>query len=170
MKKKEYFRLTLILAIFFIALGGWLLHLIIHPPASKVANYIPAVAGFISVIIIPVLFIFRTTTPFAYLLNGMTVIIGTITMAHFSIEHSPQAWTLQTILFGTLLADIILLWGKFAIGKAIFEMEITINHPDDPVRKGKFFRFPNMGFWLAHVVALTAVYIIGIYISKYFWK
>lgn len=170
MKKKDYLRLTLILAIFFLALGGWLLHLMIHPPASKAINYIPAVAGFISVIIIPLLFIFRSTTPFAYLLNGMTVIIGTITMAHFSIKHPPAVWNLETILLGTLLADIVLLWAKFAVGKALFEMEVVINHPDDPVRSGKFFRFPNMGFWLAHIVALTAVYIAGYFISNYFLK
>lgn len=170
MKKKDYLRLTLIMAIFFIALGGWLLHLMIHPVAKNAENYIPAVAGFISVIIVPILFIFRSTTPFAYLLNGMTVIIGTITMAHFSIKHPPQVWILETILLGTLLADIILLWGKFAIGKALFEMEITMNHPDDPVRSGKFFRFPNMGFWLAIFVALTAIYIIGNYIVYYFWR
>jgi hypothetical protein len=166
MKKKDYLRLTLILAIFFLALGGWLLHLRIHSPAKDAENYIPAVAGFISVIVIPVLFIFRSTTSFAYLLNGMTVIIGTITMAHFSIEHPPQVWTLQTILLGTLLADIALLWGKFAVGKALFDMESIVNHPDDQLRNGRFFRFPNMGFWFAHVVTLTAVYLIG----KYFWK
>ncbi len=170
MKKKDYLRLTLILAIFFIALGGWLLHLMIHPVAKNLVNYIPAVAGFISVIIIPLLFIFRSTTTFAYLLNGITVIIGTIMMAHYSITHPPQVWTLQTILLGTLLADILLLWGKFAIGKTIFEMEITINHPDDPVRSGKFFRFPNMGFWLALFVALAAIYIVGNYIGYRLWK
>ncbi|OGP88407.1 MAG: hypothetical protein A2031_10015 [Deltaproteobacteria bacterium RBG_19FT_COMBO_43_11] len=170
MKKKDYLRLILILAVFFLALGGWLLHLQIHPVAKDVGNYIPAVAGFISVVIIPILFIFRSTTSLAYLLNGITVIIGTITMAHFSIKNPSQVWNLETILLGTLLADIVLLWGKFAVGKALFEMEITINHPDDPVRGGKFFRFPNMGFWLALFVALTAVYIIGNYIGYYFWK
>jgi hypothetical protein len=166
MKKKDNLRLILILAILFLALGGWLLHLRIHPIAKDAEHYIPAVAGFISVIIIPLLFIFRSTTPFAYLLNGMTVIIGTITMTYFSIETPPPVWTLQTILLGTCLPDILMLWGKFVVGKALFEMEITINHPEDTVRSGKFFRFPNMGFWFAHVVALTAVYIIG----KYFWK
>jgi hypothetical protein len=166
MKKKDYLRFTLILAIFFLALGGWLLHLRIHPLAKNVEHYIPAVAGFISVIIIPLLFIFRSTTPFAYLLNGMTVIIGTIAMTHFSIKNPPPEWTVQTILLGTLLADIILLWGKFALGKALFEMEVTLNHPEDTIRSGRFFRFPNMGFWLAHVVTLTVVYSIGVY----FWK
>ena len=166
MKKKDYLKLLLILAIFFLALGGWLLHLRIHPIGKDAEHYIPAVAGLISVIIIPLLFIFRSTTPFAYLLNGMTVIIGTITMAHFSIKNPPQVWTLLTILMGTCLPDILILWGKFALGKAIFEMEVTLNHPEDTVRSGRFFRFPNMGFWLAHVVTLTVVYTIGVY----FWK
>jgi len=166
MKKKDYLRLVLILAIFFLALGGWLLHLRIHPIAKDAENYIPLAAGFISVFVIPVLFIFRSTIPFAYLLNGMTVIIGTITMTHFTIENSPQVWTLQAIFMGTLLADIILLWGKFAVGKALFELELTVNEPDAPMRSGRFFRFPNMGFWFVHVVTLTTVYIIG----YYFWK
>jgi hypothetical protein len=166
MKKKDSFQRTLLLAIFFLALGGWLLHLRIHPLTKNAENIIPAVAGFISAIIIPVLFMFRSTISFAYLLNGMTVIIGTITMTRFSIENPPPVWTLQTILFGTLLADIALLWGKFAVGKALFDMESIIQRPDESVCGGRFFRFPNMGFWYAHVVTLTAVYLIGIY----FWK
>ena len=166
MKKKDYLRVVLILAIFFLALGGWLLHLRIHPLAKDAENYIPFVAGFISVIVIPVLFIFRSTISFAYLLNGMTVIIGTITMAHFTIENPPQVLTLKTIFWGTLLADIILLWGKFAVGKALFDLDSVINRPDAAVSSGRFFRFPNMGFWFAHLVTLTVVYIIG----GYFWK
>ena len=166
MKKKDYLRVVLILAIFFLALGGWLLHLRIHQPAKDAENYIPFMAGLISVFVIPVLFIFRPTMPFAYLLNGMTVIIGTITMTRFSIEHPPQVWNVQTIFLGTLLADIILLWGKFAVGKALFELESAINQPEAPMRTGRFFRFPNMGFWFVHVFTLTAVYIIG----GYLWK
>jgi hypothetical protein len=166
MKKKDYFRLVLILAIFFLALGGWLLHLRIHPIAKDAENYIPLVAGFISVFLIPVLFIFRSTISFAYLLNGMTVIIGTITMTHFSIENHPHVWTLQTILLGTCLPDILMLWGKFAVGKALFDLDPVINRPDAEISSGRFFRFPNMGFWFVHVVTLTAVYLIG----SYFWK
>jgi hypothetical protein len=166
MKKKDYLRLILILAIFFLALGGWLLHLRIHPVAKDAENWIPAVAGFISVVIIPVLFIFRSTIPFAYLLNGMTVIIGTIAMTHFSIENLPQVWTPKTIFMGTLFPDIMMLWGKFALGKALFEMDLVVSQPDGPRRTGRFFRFPNMGFWFVHVITLTVIYIIG----GYFWK
>lgn len=166
MKRKDYIRMVLISALFLLALGGWLLHLRIHPAAKDAENYIPFVAGLISVFVIPALFIFRSTIFFAYLLNGMTVIIGTIAMTRFTIENPPQVWTLQTIFIGTLLADIILLWGKFAVGKAIFEFEFTSTHPDAPMRSGRFFRFPNMGFWFAHLVSLTVVYMIG----AYFWK
>jgi len=166
MKKKDYLRAVLILAIFFLALGGWLLHLRIHPITKDAENYIPLVAGFISVLVIPVLFIFRSTIPFAYLLNGMTVIIGTITMTHFTIENHPPVWTLQTIFLGTLLADIIMLWGKFAVGKALFDLDPVISRPDAPMSSGRFFRFPNMGFWFAHLVTLTIIYLIG----SYFWK
>ena len=117
-------------------------------------------------IVIPFLFIFRSTISFAYLLNGMTVIIGTITMTHFSIENHPQVWTVQTILLGTCLPDILMLWGKFAVGKALFDLDSVISRPDAQISSGRFFRFPNMGFWFAHVVTLTAVYLIG----SYFWK
>ena len=166
MKKKDNLRVILILIIFFLALGGWLLHLRIHPFAKDAENYIPLVAGFISVVIIPVLFIFRSTISFAYLLNGMTVIIGTITMTHFSIENHPQVWTLQTILLGTCLPDILMLWGKFAVGNALFDLDPVINRPDAEISNGRFFRFPNMGFWFVHVVTLTVIYLIG----SYFWK
>jgi hypothetical protein len=87
-------------------------------------------------------------------------------MTHFSIENHPQVWTLQTIFMGTLLADIMLLWGKFAAGKALFDLDPVISRPDSPISSGRFFRFPNMGFWFVHVVTLTAVYLIG----SYFWK
>jgi hypothetical protein len=166
MKKKDYLQAVLILALFFMALGGWLLHLRIHPIAKDAENYIPLVAGFISVIVIPVLFIFRSTISFAYLLNGITVILGTIAMTHFTIENPPQVWTLKTIFLGTLLADIIILWSKFAVGQALFDLYSVINRPDAQISRGRFFRFPSMGFWFVHLVTLTAVYIIG----GYFWK
>ena len=166
MKKKNYLRFILILAIFFMALGGWLLHLRIHELGKDSSNYIPAVAGLISVFIVPVLFIFRSTMPFAYLINGMTVIIGTIAMFHFSLLNPPPVWTFSAVLLGTLLPDIALLWGKFAVGKALFELDMALNQPDALMRKGRFFRFPNMGFWYVHMVTLSVVYLIGNYFLK----
>ncbi|MEN6621247.1 MAG: hypothetical protein ABFD50_06850 [Smithella sp.] len=161
MKQRSNLRLLLILTLFFIASGGWLLHLHIHPASKDAEFYIPAVAGFISIFITPALFISRRTTPVAYLINGMTVIIGTITMTVFSAEHLPAVWNIKTILFDTLFANIMVLWGKFALGKALYEMDATIRRPEAPLRTGHFFRYPNMGFWLVHLVTLSIVYTIG---------
>ena len=96
----------------------------------------------------------------------MTAIIGTIAMVHFSIENPPEVWTLKSVLMGTLLAPILLLWAKFAVGKTLFELDPAFSRPDAPMRKGRFFRFPNMGFWFVHVVTLTIFYWIG----GHFWK
>lgn len=166
MKRKNNLRLLLVLGLSSLSLAGWLLHLQLHSISEDTENLIPAAAGVLSVFIIPILFIFRRTTPVAYLINGMTVIIGTIAMITFSLEHPPEVWNVQSVLFGTLFADIILLWGKFALGKALFDMEQTLGQPETVLRKGRFFRYPNMGFWLAHIVSLSILYTIG----HQYWK
>jgi hypothetical protein len=45
-----------ILGLFFISLGGLLLHLRIHPPTDEASNWIPVVFGVLSVIVLPFLF------------------------------------------------------------------------------------------------------------------
>lgn len=158
MTHKDSMRLQLILALFFLALGGWLLHMRIHPVSKDAENWIPAVSGFLSVLLIPLLYCFRQTMSFGYLLNGMTVIVGTITMAAFSLERPPEVLTFTTVFLGTLLADIVLLWGKFAVGHALYLTERVAAQPDAHAPPGRFFRFPNLGFWLAHLFAMSAVY------------
>jgi hypothetical protein len=160
MTQKQNLRVLLIFSLFFLSLGGWLLHSRIHPLIAAPGNVIPAVSGMFSLIVITLLFCFRRTVSFGYVLNGITVIIGTIAMAHFSLKHPPAVWTLQAVLFKTLLADIALLWGKFAAGKALFELEL-VNNPENAARKGRFFRYPNMGWWWIHLVALGVVYTLG---------
>jgi hypothetical protein len=165
MTQKSLLRLYLILALVFLSLGGWLLHLRIHPVAKDAENWIPAVAGVVSVVVIPLLCCFRATFPFGYLLNGMTVIVVTITMAAFSLEKPPEVWSLKTLLFGTLLADIVLLWGKFAVGQALYAVDRVVAQPEAGLPTGRFWRYPNLGFWLAHLVAMSAIYAAG----KWLW-
>jgi hypothetical protein len=60
---------------------------------------------------------------------------------------------------------MILLWGKFAVGKALFELELA-SRLDQTTRRGRFFRYPNMGFWWVHLIALSMVYTLGVQIWK----
>jgi hypothetical protein len=165
MTQKDNLRFLLLFSLLVLALAGYLLHTRIHPLEKDAGNIIPAVSGILSIVVITLLFCFRRTVAYGYVLNGMTVILGTIAMAHYSLKHPPEVWTLQTAVFRTLLPDIIILWGKFAVGKALFELEL-FRQPEAPARTGRFFRYPNMGYWWVHLLAISIVYSLGIQ----YWK
>jgi hypothetical protein len=165
MTQKQKIRILLIFSLFCLSLGGLMLHSRIHPPGDLSGNIIPYVAGIISIIVILPLFCFRSTIAYGYVLNGMTVIIGTIGMTYFSFLHIPHIQTLHDVIFKSLLMDIIILWGKFAIGKALFELDL-LKRVEDAARKGRFFRYPNVGWWLVHLAALSIVFVLG----NLFWK
>ena len=165
MTQKENLRAWLLVSLLFMSFGGWLLHLRIHPPGASPGNSIPALAGLISMAVVVPLFYFRGTAAFGYVLNGMIAIIGTIAMVHFSLKHPPPAWTFETIMLKSLLADIGVLWAKFAVGKVLFELEL-LRKPEDAARRGRFFRYPNTGWWWVHLAALSVVYILG----SQFWR
>lgn len=160
MTRKKNLKALLIACLFFLALGGWLLHLRVHTPGDELDDYVPFITGIFSVFVLPVLFSFKKTLSIAYLVNGMIAIIGTITMAHFSIVKFEGPATFLTIMINTTIADIAILWGKFAIGKAIYDLEF-LHNDNETHPKGRFIRYPNMGFWLIHLAVLSAVYALG---------
>ncbi len=88
-------------------------------------------------------------------------IIATVTMSHFAIVHWPSPATLKLgIILTTTLPDILIVWSKFFIGKSLFDLE-TFGYDSDRARLGKTYRYPNMGWWLVHLVAITIVYSLG---------
>ena len=126
-------RKTLLLALFLMALGGFMLHYRIHPfmVADKLhpgilhfsatfflANIFPLV----DVVLVTILFLSKKTAIYGYLLNGLIVIFGTIFMAHFNIAAfmtnpiPPSKWILNS-----LLPDIGIAWADFFVGKALYD-------------------------------------------------
>ncbi len=145
----------LIAALFLVSLGGLIIHYRAHHPSEASFGYVPLVAGLISVIVIPTMFMFRPTLHLAHLLNGFTAIIGIITMAHFSFVHAP------------LYAHLAIVTAKFYIGRAIFELAIYSNLDTKPSALGwRTLRYPNMGFWYVHLVVMSAVYALGHFVWK----
>jgi len=111
-----------ILALFLISLGGLLLHIRIHPTSVTAFNWVPIVCGVLTTLALPVLFAFRSTVAWAYLLNVAVVLIGTVTMAYFSAEivvKSPAPVTWQALLLHTTLPDILVLLAKLPLGHVI---------------------------------------------------
>jgi hypothetical protein len=143
-----------------LSIGGILLHTRIHPIKTNYSNLVPAISCILSILIVPTLFCFRKTIAYGYVLNGFLVIIGTVTMTHFSIAHWPNPATFQSIILTTLLADILILWGKFFIGKSIFDLEF-FGYDANREKKGVTYRYPNMGWWFVHLAAVSIIYYIG---------
>lgn len=165
MNRKKGIKAVLVASLFFLALGGWLLHLRIHPLVKHADNIIPLISGVLSVFCLPVFFWFKPTITLAYITNGFLAILGTIIMTQFSIQNFKGPATPGNIILTSTLADIAILWGKFAIGKAIFDLEYLKSY-QDVTAGGRFFRYPNMGWWWAHLFALAGVYTLG----NIFWK
>ncbi|TAL36719.1 MAG: hypothetical protein EPN93_07805 [Spirochaetes bacterium] len=165
MTQKQNLQRLLLAGMVVCAAGGFGLHYRIHDIAKLSANYIPFFSGLASIFVIPALFMSRKTISYGYVLNGLTVILGTVIMAHFSIahlmhQHEPQPVTLYVIVFGTTLPDILILWAKFFIGKALFDLEM-FGGDLKAARGGLWYRYPNMGWWMVHLAAITLVYTIG---------
>ena len=160
MSTRTYVKSLLIVALAIMGAGGLLLHTRIHPITKLPANWIPLVCGVLSIVVVPLLFSSRKTLSYGYVLNGFMVIIGTITMAHFSLVNWPNPATLEAVLLKTTLADILLLGGKFCVGKALFDLELHGNDPDQ-VKKGVSWRYPNLGWWWIHFITIAAIYWLG---------
>lgn len=160
MSIRKYVKSTLMAALVILAIGGFLMHTRFHPITRNPSNFVPFVSGILSIIIVPLLFSFRRTLSYGYVLNGMLAILGTVAMGHFSIAHWPKTFTLEAILFQTMLADIALLWGKFFVGKALFDLE-TFGYDANTAKKGIWYRYPNYGWWGVHLAAVSLVYYLG---------
>ena len=165
MTQRQVVKNSLIAGLVFVSLGGWILHYNIHPVSEESANYLPLIIGFLSIIVVPLLFCFKSTIHYGYVLNGMTVIFGTVLMAHFSLAHWPHPFTVFTLFFKTLLPDVMILFSKFFLGKVLFDIMIF---GSDPAQKriGKWYRYPGMGWWTIHLAGISAVYAIGILIWR----
>jgi hypothetical protein len=165
MTVKTYTKSILLIGLWVLSIGGLLLHCRIHPVNVNQSNFVPAVSCILAVLAVPIFFCFRRSIAYGYVLNGFLVIIGTITMAHFSFAHWPHPVTVQAVLLTTTLADILILWAKFFVGKAILDLEF-LGYDAAREKKGITYRYPNMGWWLVHLAAVSVVY----YLGHFLWR
>jgi len=165
MTTHNYIKSLLLIALLTLSLGGFLLHSRIHPVSKNISNYVPLISASVSLILVPLFFSFHKTIAYAYVLNGFSVIIGTIVMSHYSLSHWPNPLSLRALLLNTTFPDIIILWSKFFLGKALFDLEIYGYDRIKP-KIGRSFRYPNLGWWLIHLLGLSLVYSLGFL----FWR
>ena len=62
MTNRTYVKLTLLGALIALSVGGFLLHVRIHPFTQNPSNIVPVISCVLSIIVVPLLFSFRKTT------------------------------------------------------------------------------------------------------------
>ncbi len=162
---RVHIKSILLTALVSVSLGGFLLHCRIHPISGNPANLVPAISGILGIFVVPLLFSFKKTISYGYVANGILAIVGAVLMAHFAIAHWPQPATFESIVVKTTFADILILAGKFFLGKALFDLE-TFGYDSGRAKAGASYRYPNMGWWLVHLMGITVVYSLG----KVLWR
>jgi hypothetical protein len=125
---------TLIIALFLLAISGFLLHYRVHPflTLDKVSqgalifnksNFLASLFSLIDAVVVTSLFLSRKTAIFGYLLNGLIVIFGTILMAHFSIlDIIAKSIPVTSWLTRSTLPDIGIAWADFLVGKSLYDL------------------------------------------------
>jgi len=128
---------TAIWSLILISLGGWLVHLRIHPPTERLFHWIPAVFGALSTFVLPILFNYRSTVRWAFLLTVAAVIVGAAGMAFDSATGwvGPVRW--DTLLLGSALPDILILLGKLLLAVHILRFFYPAAQRDSGMEAGE---------------------------------
>jgi len=143
-----------------LALAGFIVHARVHLITQNPSFILPFAAGILSIAVIPTLFWFKKTVAYGYVLNGFLCIIGTVTMSHYAIARWSDPASPPDILLKSMVIDILFVWGKFFVGKALFELE-TFGYDLNRQKTGLTYRYPNMGWWLVHLAGVSFVYYLG---------
>ena len=160
MTDRASMKTILLAAMIATSLAGYMVHARIHLAAQNFSFAVPLGAGLLSILAVPLLFAFPRTVSYGYVLNGFLCIVGTVTMGHFAIAHWSAPDAPPDILFRSMVLDILILWGRFFAGKALFDLE-TFGYDPDRVRQGMTWRYPNLGWWLVHLAGVSLVYTLG---------
>lgn len=120
-------------AFILLSLGGLLLHTRIHKPLESAFNWLPVVVTLANAVLLPLLFNSRRTVAWGYLLNLLTVGVGTATMAWFSFTHWKGPVTPWTLLLNSTLADILILNAKLPLAHLI--LQFYLNEEREPAAK-----------------------------------
>ncbi len=94
---------------------GLMAHMKLHPVTKSLFFWLASPISLFSLIVIPVLYARPATVAWGFLLNGMTVAIGTITMVYFSLLTFEGPFTLPKLFKETTLFQVLFLWAKLPV-------------------------------------------------------
>lgn len=117
---------------FCLSLGGLLLHARIHPLGESLFHWWALGAGLVNCLLLPLLFLHPRGVGLAHLLNGLTVLLGSVGMAWFSLHTATGAFSLEALFLTSTFPDIVILLAKLPLSRMILESM----RPDGPAPEG----------------------------------
>ncbi|HMK36218.1 MAG TPA: hypothetical protein VK463_14185 [Desulfomonilaceae bacterium] len=127
-------RIQLWLALVALAIGATMLHYKLHPPQGHLTNFWATLFCSIDLVVVSILFLFRSTALWGLLLNSFLAFLGIIMMSDLTIVSTYEGWIkvsprsepLQWLL-ESMLPDISILAADFLVGLALYR--ITLMNP-----------------------------------------
>lgn len=119
-------------ALALISAGGLLLHLRIHPPGREAFNWVAALWGVVCVVAVPWMLSRPRSAPWGWALNLLSVVVGTVAMAWYSVVHWKTPLTPWSILLNSTLGDILILWAKVPLAQAALAHHLAAAAPARP--------------------------------------
>ncbi len=143
-------------ALVLLSLGGFLFHFQIHPiplpgAPSDADNFIPFALGLAGIFISPVLLSRRGTWLAGYLVNGFSVVVGTVLMGSLMVSGWKGAPSPGDLLSDGMLPTILLAFPKLMIGQRIL-------HHYRPGGTGRMF---TPMWWARHFIYASLLFAAG---------
>ena len=125
-------RLQLWVALVALAVGASMLHFRIHPPGEEFTDLWPNLSSVIDLVLVSVLFLFRSTALLGLLLNSFLAFFGIIMMGDYSLSAT-LAGSMKVMpgqnFFGWLLLttfpDIMVVLADFFVGLALYRATLA---------------------------------------------
>jgi hypothetical protein len=125
-------RIQLWVALVCLAIGAFLLHYKLHPPSENLTNFWASFFCAVDLVVVSILFLYRSMAVWALLLNSFLAFLGIIMMTDLTIVSTHAGWIKADPVqqpwawfLASMFPDIIILVADFMVGLALFQATVA---------------------------------------------
>ncbi len=124
-------RTQLSVALVGLAVGAIMLHIKLHPPLASLTHFWATMFCTIDLVLVSILFLFRSTALWALLMNSFIAFLGIIMMTDLTIVSTVEGWIKVSPreqplawLMESMLPDITILIADLFVGMVLYSIII----------------------------------------------
>jgi hypothetical protein len=125
-------RTQLWIALVGLAVGAIMLHIKLHPPLASLTQFWATMFCTIDLVLVSILFLFRSTALWALLMNSFIAFLGIIMMTDLTIVSTLEGWIKVSPreqplawLMESMLPDITILIADLFVGMVLYSLIIS---------------------------------------------